>query len=299
VPDGFAVGGRPGTPLEWRDVVNAIVDELAEFLWPRFDSATGSWQGNAQQTAMALTTADLALMTGALASKLTEAVGGDGAKLKVTHKFMFEEEDESKPGTPYPMLDHYLPSVPAEGLTQLKDAIKKSVVGFGPGPLRFKELLQRPRPHQVAFMLKKPLSFEWARSSMTPSMVSGHSLTGLLGRCSGYMSGRLRLQLEDVAGAIGELQRYSVDFGDRRVFAGVHYPSDNLASWFVALRLCDHFYGEVGHVAKAFMVKAIRDKSTVFAAIAAAVASAASSPYALPMKRLNDEMNRPARRSEP
>ena len=31
------------------------------------------------------------------------------------------------------------------------------------------------------------------------------------------------------------LQALAVDMGDRRVFAGVHYPSDNLLSWFVAL----------------------------------------------------------------
>jgi hypothetical protein len=33
------------------------------------------------------------------------------------------------------------------------------------------------------------------------------------------------------------LGQFGVDIGDRRVFAGVHYPSDNMASWIMALRL--------------------------------------------------------------
>jgi hypothetical protein len=188
--------------------------------------------------------------------------------------------------------------VPAETVTALKDAIRKSVVGFGPGPLRFKELFQRPRPYQAAYLLNRPYSFELARSSMTPSMLSGHGLTGVVGRCGGYMTSRLRHQLEDVGGAVAEFQQYAVDIGDRRVFAGVHYPSDSIGSWFVSLRLCDHMFGEAGDVAKGFMREAI-SKSAVFIAITAVIRADATSPFARPMQKLDAEMKRPAKRTEP
>lgn len=297
VPDSFAVNGRPATPLEWRKFAEELVNELADFLWPRFDQPSQTWRGLAEPLAMALTVADLDLLKEKLLPKLFEPVGSTDPKKAVTHKVLFQDEDETKPGLPYPTLDFYLPKVPVETLTALKDAIKKSVLGFGPAPLRFKELFQRPRPYQAAFMLNRLFSFELARSSMTPSMLSGHSLTGLLGRCAGYMTSRLRHQLEDVGGAVAELQHYSVDIGDRRVFAGVHYPSDNIGSWFVALRLCDHMFGEAGEVAKGFMRKAI-GKSEVFIAMTAAIEADKASPFALPMERLDAEMKRPAKRTE-
>ncbi len=298
VPDTFAIDGRAGTPREWRNFVEAITTELAEFLWPKFDQSSQTWTGRADATKMALTVADLNLWREVLLPKLVEPVGVSDPKKTVTHKSMFQDEDETKPGLPYPTLDFYLPKVPLETLTALKDAIKKSVVGFGPAPLRFKELFQRPRPYQAAFILNRPHSFELARSSMTPSMLSGHCLTGLLGRCAGYMTSRLRHQLEDVGGAVAELQKYSVDIGDRRVFAGVHYPSDNIGSWFVALRLCDHMFVEAGQVAKNFMCEAIK-KSDVWVAMTAAINFDAKSPFAEPMKQLDAEMGRQAKRTEP
>jgi membrane-associated phospholipid phosphatase len=298
VPDAFAVAGRAATPKEWRSFVDGITTELAEFLWPKFDQSTQTWIGRADASKIALTVADLSLLRDVLLPKLFEPVGPSDPKKTVTNKSMFQDEDETKPGLPYPTLDLYLPKVPVETLNALKDAIKKSVVGFGPAPLRFKELFQRPRPYQAAFMLNHTFAFELARSSMTPSMLSGHCLTGLIGRCAGFMTSRLRHQLEDVGGAVVELQQYAVDVGDRRVFAGVHYPSDNIGSWFVALRLCDHMFGEAGQVAKGFMREAI-SRSAVFIAITAVIRADAASPFALPMQKLDAEMKRTAARTEP
>ena len=90
------------------------------------------------------------------------------------------------------------------------------------------------------------------------------------------------------------MKQYMVDIGDRRVFAGVHYPSDNLASWFCALRLCDHFFSTAGQDAKTLMWEAISQHSAVYKAMASAIAKDANSPYAAPMKRLKEEADRPA-----
>ena len=300
VPESFALGGRPATALEWRAYVEQFVDDVADFLWPSYDFQTQTWCGAAQLKAMKLTHADLDLMRTTLSPKLLEAVlvrpDDESSMCEVTHKSMFQKEDEPTEPTLFAMLDLYLPTVPAAMLASLKNDSLNALGAFGPAPLRFKERMQRPRPYQVAFMFKRSdFSWELAKSSMTPSIPSGHSLQALIGFCSGYMA--LRLELQDVAGAIDALQQYSVDFGDRRVFAGVHYPSDNIASWLCALKLCDHLFGEAGQVAKDFMCAAIA-KSAVFIAMNA-IRSAADSPYALPMQKLIDEMARAASKTEP
>lgn len=299
VPERFALKGRLATAVEWRKYVEALVAEVAEFLWPSYDFQAQAWCGAAQATARTLTEADLALLQTTLSTQLLKPVltrrADQASMCDVTHKYMFQKEDEPTEPTLFAMLDLYLPTVPAEMLASLKKGVLKALGAFGPAPLRFKELLQRPRPYQVAFMYRRThFSWELAKSSMTPSIPSGHSLQALIGFCSGYMAWRLELQ--DVAGATEALQQYSVDFGDRRVFAGVHYPSDNIASWFFALRLCDHLFGEAGQVAKDFMRSAI-EKSAVFIAMDT-VRAEADSPYALPMRRLIEEMARPAEKSE-
>jgi hypothetical protein len=93
------------------------------------------------------------------------------------------------------------------------------------------------------------------------------------------------------------MQQYTADIGDRRVFAGVHYPSDNISSWFCALRMCDNMYSEVGEVAKVFMRGALA-KSAVFAAIVDDIRKDPGSVYAGPMAYLEKEMARPAKRTD-
>jgi len=71
-----------------------------------------------------------------------------------------------------------------------------------------------------------------------PSLISGHSIQGIL---LSRMVLEFWLQNNEIEKfdkndiQIKSLAQYAVNFGDRRVFAGVHYPSDNNASWFVAL----------------------------------------------------------------
>ena len=69
--------------------------------------------------------------------------------------------------------------------------------------------------------------------------------------------------------------QFMVDVGDRRVFAGVHYPSDSLASWYCALVFVGRFYGaEV----RRFLWDAITTKSRVYAEVAGH-ARTSGSPY--------------------
>ena len=79
----------------------------------------------------------------------------------------------------------------------------------------------------------------------------------------------------------------SAAIGDRRVFASLHYPSDSLASWIVALSLIPNvFDDDYRDVALPLVSDAIRS-SLVYLAIEAHVsANSQSSPYTAAWKRL-------------
>ncbi len=69
-----------------------------------------------------------------------------------------------------------------------------------------------------------------------------------------------------------ELCKLAIDLGDRRVFAGVHYPSDNAGSWRIALDITKIL--GVDRAAHQFLVEAIRS-SVVFDAMRASKPHAA------------------------
>ena len=77
-----------------------------------------------------------------------------------------------------------------------------------------------------------------AVTSLSPSMCSGHCLQSsvCVGGSIEAAIGVLNLTPE-VKAALGQ---WAVDIGDRRVFAGVHFPSDNLCSWITFLRMADY-----------------------------------------------------------
>lgn len=292
VPSTFMVGDRPGTAPEWKAFLDVETIELARMLWPRFDGASSTWQGASVAWMDALTRADLRLMD-TLADELPRAPSVGDTAVKATHQALFEVDDVSPPGALYPSLDVYLPDLPADLLLTLKAAIKKMSVEFGPAPLRYKEYMQRPRPYQVAHALGTPFRYEFARSAVSPALPSGHCLQGLVRHAAAFVANPYLIVRHP--GAMDALAQHAVDYGDRRVYAGVHYPSDNIASWFLALRLCGVLYGYLGQAAKTFMWKAIQ-QSKVFTALTAQVARDGKSVYAGPLAELAAEAARPAPR---
>ena len=55
------------------------------------------------------------------------------------------------------------------------------------------------------------------------------------------------------------LEQYAVDFGDRRVMAGVHYPSDTLISWLACFALLEKVVSPAAVAESAsFLRRAIR-----------------------------------------
>ena len=125
-----------------------------------------------------------------------------------------------------------------------------------------------------------------AKSADTPSLVSGHCLQGVIGGCTAFF--KLEPHLNAVAQSKEFLQQLTVDPGDRRVFAGVHYPSDNIASWYCALRLCSNLFGDEGKNVKDFLWGAI-NRSSVFLAVKQAVNTDPKSPFASGLRRLELE----------
>lgn len=291
MPVGLQFKGRPATAEEWAQWLRDMAAELAEVLWPCFDAGTGTWQGTAAKAMLSLTTVDLSLMA-KLAAHLSLPATLDGKPLDLTHLKAFEIEDEPRPSDPrYASLDAYLPKLVPEALEALKNAIKQHLVDLGPAPLRLKELMQRPRAYQVALLLGlKDFRYQHARSAVSPSMISGHAMQGLMGRCAGFL--RARRELERVPGAVGAAEQYAIDVGDRRVYAGVHYPSDNLGSWIVSLRLAGAMFGNAGVEAHAFMSRAI-SRSLVLKAMREHVSLNKASPYVEPLQLLDKLLSSP------
>ena len=100
--------------------------------------------------------------------------------------------------------------------------------------LKLKDKFNLVRPHQMAKMLGIDFDYEPNVSATTPSFPSGHATQGL------YF---MMLMLERAPKAFENpeeydgLARYAVDVGLRRVYAGLHYPSDNVGAYeLVGLR---------------------------------------------------------------
>lgn len=258
---------------EYEQWFDELLTDLSRLLWPVFDRNAGTWTSPPNP---ALIDADFELLD-ILRPKLDTPI--DGALKQhpepPIHRAFFEEEDDESIifGHRYERYDPGLPRHLVENLTDIlwTGCDRK----MGSLHYRLKEQLQRPRPNQVAWLRPGDFHFDWAKSGGTPAMVSGHCLQGSMGGCSAFL---LFGSIDSVS--IGYLQQLTVDIGDRRVFAGVHYPSDNLSSWYTAFKLLPHVVEPRDDArARAFLRGALEHKSIVFAAIRRHVAENASSAF--------------------
>jgi hypothetical protein len=267
VPPGFRIKGVPANDATFTKWVEDRVDDMAKFLWPRYATVPGkpggTWTGKAADFAQDLTVSDLKLMR-VLRGYLSSMPRGRNDKMTNSHRALFRAEDEGKP---WPTYAQYETGWSPEMQTLVQESMHKPVAAFGPAPLRFKQLMQRPRPYQMALALGfDDFEYEWARSAVTPAIISGHCVQGVIAGAGAYVAHLYDLQ--NLPDAECFLQQYAVDIGDRRVFAGVHYPTDNVASWFVALHACDNnLFGELGQNARRFLWEAISKRSLVYAAM--------------------------------
>jgi PAP2 superfamily len=273
------------TYLPWRD---SMLQLFTDLLWPECDPAAKSWRGNAVTTMEALTIADLQIL-----QQIRPARGRLIDTLPVSplrhlacppHRIFFEGEDVGPPKTVEWLRfydrdaskDLILDAIP---VLMSRAMSRKAPVGL---IYWFKEKLQRFRPYQAGLLLGLEITHIGATTALHPAMISGHSFQGICALI-GVME---RFELDRVA-LSASLAQYLLDFGDRRVMAGVHFPSDNLASWILALEICDYAVAPaVSQQVKQQVWHAIRDQSVIYRLIADHVKEHSDSPFAAALKEL-------------
>jgi hypothetical protein len=274
--------GTATSPAQWAQWLNDTADDLGSFLWPRFDGS--QWIGSAKSEMDALTRADLTLMA-SLSPQLKQTIPGT----TTTHERLFLAEDPKPPNLAGFL--HYAPQAPVKLAKQFDSWLLQGGGDMArPVSLNLKRRMQRPRPYQVALQLgiQPVLAYRAASSATSPAMVSGHCIQGSMALANVVVSFE-SLYGPMEATMLGLVQRYFIDTGDRRVFAGVHYPTDNISSWFVALRLCRRVYAEAeADRARQVLWSAIQS-GEVFIAIQQAVTNDPKSPFAQPLERLRTE----------
>ena len=203
-----------------------------------------------------------------------------------THSELFEDEDD---GLSEKTVVKYCPagSFRWNDLSVLVATKEKMVRDYvGTIHITLKRKFQRPRPHQAAAILlteadAKKIHFEGARSAATPAFISGHAFENGLS----YLGILRALTASGAsAAALGACAHMITDVGDRRVFAGVHYPSDSLASWLLLANTLSH-YPELCELTRLFAtqlnespvyVRILADKSRLYAPALAALHAALS-----------------------
>lgn len=250
-------------PPDHASWVKDMAQAIADTIWPRWQPGAapgiGRWSGNAVATAMALTREDLALMS-TLATWHDDPARQPGSK---KNHWWFNKEDELLRANWCGRYDLCFESTDP-GHEKLQETFDDGAAFRFTNATTWllKKELQRPRPHQMAHWmgLKPAPAVQLARSAWSPSAISGHAFQGLFGCLNVFLLHGEKMTAADRQ----ELQRLAVDIGDRRVFAGVHYPSDNAMSWRVAVDAARHM--RLTDESRQFLVEAI-NSSTVYHAM--------------------------------
>jgi hypothetical protein len=254
---------------DWRSFIGRLVSEINRVLWPSWDYDTGTWVNEDREKMIALTEADFSILDsfGYEPPALAREVHVTGAVAWVgTHEAFFEDEDATLLGARAPLYASTMPAFMAKGFPRRLDKALSAKVGTA--SMQVKHSLQRPRAYQVALLMGRS-HFQWTTgaTSMSPSMSSGHSLQGLL-MTAGAVDMALSEGIELPEPTIQGLEQFAVDVGDRRVWAGIHYPSDNIASWIVAAHLGSAVLQHAR--ARSLVVNAVLTRSEVWARLSAA-----------------------------
>ena len=114
--------------------------------------------------------------------------------------------------------------------------IEQNLSMFNKLILELKMAFNRLRPLQSSFIEDIPIKTYITYSGQTPALPSGHSLQGFLFGALIYYNLKKyfdSLNVIDYEYELYLLVRVCKDTGHRRIIAGLHYPSDVLASWII------------------------------------------------------------------
>lgn len=102
----------------------------------------------------------------------------------------------------------------------------------GPAKHHFK----RSRPSESAQDLRMPLQIQPSHSADSPSFPSGHAFQGMLFGVLLYNN--VPSFFKRYPNESDKLAAFAVDVGFRRVYAGLHFPSDCVGSLWMIFELC-------------------------------------------------------------
>ena len=275
----------------WKDWLASMRLLIADNFWPAFDPVSTKWIGGAQTFAEDLTALEIKLMIsefqGALATLDTKPNVPHPLADSNKHRFHFQSEDGGKPfGTDFREYDSRLPAwLTATVPPIMRDCLRYKVAS---GILYLKACFVKTRPYQASMMFgETAFNSETAATSLTSSTFSGHALQGILVGCALFETWTAKGLLPDKDAELA-IAQYAVDIGDRRVFAGVHYPTDNVASWVLAIHLIPQIFSN-SQAVLAFAKNAIEHRSLVYKALCQYETS--SSLFAKPMLALRTAMS--------
>jgi membrane-associated phospholipid phosphatase len=279
-----APGEGPAPPdwrsgVVWRDWREGMSDLLGETLWPRYDARNKAWRGAAQAWMHETTLADFSIFPDLLALMSKDEQLPDGTRIPQLKLFRLEDEADAKDDNGKIVLDRSIDAslrlylagqLTKDEIDELAGLYIPEGVGRKAGnvDLEIKRDMQRPRPYQIAFLLDRhDFAHRQAKSAVTPSMISGHCVEAMMAGMNLFY--RLNAKSPRPGGAVLDaLARHTIDVGDRRVFGGVHYPSDNLSSWLTGLLMCPRVFADAN--GGRWIWRAIQRHSRVYAAISEA-----------------------------
>lgn len=123
-----------------------------------------------------------------------------------------------------------------------------------------KAKFQRPRPFQAVLETNsKGFWHHLSQTAHSPSLPSGHCVETLFGALNAYVgfasnSSSIWQQYRN------ELAAWSAQVADRRVYAGLHYPSDSFASWICVSHLIPVLFssGDHSQLARDCLIRSIQ-----------------------------------------
>jgi hypothetical protein len=281
---------------KWELWLSAVIRQINDVIWPSWDPDKSRWEPCRSLARMEeLTRADFKVFEQMDVERVNRGldqlpeVPNRAINIFSQRQLFVIEDNRSLDGGPVIPFASYYNTYDTRLAPELASAVAPLWFNSTHHKLRHtqyrvKVALQRPRAYQTAMLLGYPnFVNEVAVTGLTPSACSGHCLQGLTGM-GGVVEFFRKSGVDLDPDNLEAMMQYAVDIGDRRVMAGVHYPSDNLSSWIILMNLADRVYRDP--FIKCFLWKAIKKHSFVYSSILKCAATPEGEALRLPLSYL-------------